>query len=272
MIWFSAGLGWYWQAALSDVCGAILSKYSTFVSPAATRACDDGLDVALDRREIGAAQERADDADDQRARVLGAHRLQEAGVGGLERRAGIALVVADVVGPEVDDHRLGLGAEVPGRRGVVRQRPRVDHRQRVVHVAAVVAVGALARHRDRVHLGAERARRDGAVGVPVALGREAVAVGQRAERAVAAADRIADDLDEARGRRRRGHQRAASDGQAEELGVTLRALGLAVELDRVRPGAEAGDHAGGLLPGGNRERRPGRAVDDRLEDERAACC
>ena len=29
MIWFSAGLGWYWQAALSDVWAAIFSNAST---------------------------------------------------------------------------------------------------------------------------------------------------------------------------------------------------------------------------------------------------
>ena len=114
MIWFSAGSGWYWQAALSDVCGAMLVERLDVPVAGGHAGVDRGLDVRLDRRQIGAAEERADDADDQRARVLGAHRLQEAGVGGHERRAGIAFVVADVVGPQVDDHRLGLGAEVPG--------------------------------------------------------------------------------------------------------------------------------------------------------------
>jgi hypothetical protein len=43
MIRFSAGSGWYWQASLSAVCATILSKNSTFLSPAATRAATEFL-------------------------------------------------------------------------------------------------------------------------------------------------------------------------------------------------------------------------------------
>src|SRR5580765_2348123 len=38
MIWFSATLGWYWHAYLSDPWATILSKNSMLRSPAATRA------------------------------------------------------------------------------------------------------------------------------------------------------------------------------------------------------------------------------------------
>src|SRR5207248_26842 len=103
--------------------------------------------------------------------------------------------------------------------------------------------------RDGVHLGAEGARGDRGVGAPVALRRKAIAVRQRAERTVAAGDRIADRLDEAAGWARRVGEGAAPDGEADELRVALRALGLAVELDGVRSRSEPGDQAGGLLAG-----------------------
>ena len=68
----------------------------------------------------------------------------------------------------------------------------------------------------------------------MALGGKAVGVGERAEVAVAAGDRIADELDQAVRPGGRIHQRAVAGGQADEARVALRPLRLPVELDGVR--------------------------------------
>src|SRR6185369_11196528 len=99
-------------------------------------------------------------------------------VGVAEGHPRIALVVADVVGAEVDHHRLRLDVEVPGRRRVG-QRARVDHRHGAGGVAAVVLDHAAAGGGDGADLGVQGAGGDGFVGVPVALGLEtAVARGR----------------------------------------------------------------------------------------------
>ena len=154
-----------------------------------------------------------------------------------------------------------------GRRGRVVDGARVDHRHRAARVAAVVADDAAAGRRDRADLGAERAPGHRRVGVPVALRGKAVAVGERAEVAVAAGDRIADELDQAVRPGGRIHQRAVADGQSDEARVALRPLRLPVELDGVRARRQPrGEHAHALPR--RRERRLRRAVDDRLEDLR----
>src|SRR5204863_1993159 len=80
---------------------------------------DGGLDVTADGRQVAAAQQRRDDADDVRVRVVGAHGREKQLVRVAERVARVALVVADVVGAKVDDHGVRLDVEVPCRgRGV----------------------------------------------------------------------------------------------------------------------------------------------------------
>src|SRR4029078_3914172 len=96
--------------------------------------------------------------------------------------------------------------------------------------AAVIADDAPARPGDRAHFGVQRAADHRAVGVPVALGREAVAVHERAEDAVTAGDRIADHLDQAIGARGRIHHGAVADRQLHEARLALRGLRLAAQV------------------------------------------
>ena len=78
------------------------------------------------------------------------------------------------------------------------------------------------------------------VRVPVALGREAVAVGERAEDAVPARDRIADDLDEAARAGGRSISVPVADVEREQARLALRTFGLAIQLDGVNAGGQPG--------------------------------
>ena len=111
----------------------------------------------------------------------------------------------------------------------------VEHRHRAARVAAVVADDAAARRRDRADLGAERARRDRPVGVPVALGREALAVGERC-RGCRSRSVIESPITSMRRPAPAGGSISAPSPTVEphQPRLALRPLRLAVELDRVR--------------------------------------